>query len=381
MSESWYERLSALDATFLHLEDRATHMHVGALVLGEGPPPAYRELLALIESRLHLVPRYRQRLMFPPLGAGRPVWVDETQFDLEYHVRHTALPAPGGMEQLKKLAGRLLSQQLDRDKPLWELWFVEGLATGQFALVSKTHHAMVDGISGVDIATVLLDVERRLDSPPAPQPWKPRAAPGAGQLFADGVKHQLTHPLAMARQALEPGSDARRLFTEVAAGIKPLYSLAQMGKAPESSLNVPVGPHRRFETVRLPLAQVKAVKTKHGGTVNDVVLAVMAGALRRLLLSRDEIPGDLRAMVPVSVRPAEQRGALGNQVTAMFCPLPASDPDPLSRLGKVREAMKGLKESRQRARWRCRGWAISRRRPSPHRPRGCRCRHASSMSS
>ncbi len=348
MSETpWYERLTALDATFLHLEDRSAHMHVGGLVLVEGKPPSYREVLSLIESRLHQVPRYRQRLMTVPFGQGRPVWVDESQFDLEYHVRHTALPAPGGMEQLKKLAGRLLSQALDRDKPLWELWFVEGLGPDKFALLSKTHHAMVDGISGIDIATVLLDVDEHAEPPPPPQPWKPRPAPGATQLFSASMKDQLAHPLQIARQALEPGSDARKLLEVMAGGIKPLVGLAQLGQAPMSSLNVAIGPHRRFEGVRLSLDDVKTIRGKLGGTVNDVILAIMSGGLRSLLLSRGEAPQDLRAMVPVSVRSPDQRGTLGNQVTAIFCPLPVSDPDPASRLAKVREAMKGLKESKQ----------------------------------
>ena len=345
--QPWYERLSGLDATFLHLEDRSAHMHVGALVLFDGAPPSYRQVLALIESRLHSVPRYRQRLMTVPFGQGRPVWVDESQFDLEYHVRHTALPAPGGLEQLKKLAGRLLSQQLDRDKPLWELWFVEGLGPDKFALLSKTHHCMIDGISGVDLATILLDTELSTAVPPPPEAWTPRPPPPAGQLFLDSMKDQLTHPLQIARQALEAGSDARNLLVQMAAGVMPLVGLAQLGQAPASSLNHAIGPHRRFEGVRLKLAEVKAVRSKLGGTVNDVILAVMAGALRTLALSRGEVPQDLRAMVPVSVRSPDARGTLGNQVTAMFCPLPVAEPDPSFRLARVQEAMKGLKESKQ----------------------------------
>jgi WS/DGAT/MGAT family acyltransferase len=344
----WSERLTALDAMFLHIESRSAHMHVGALVLLEGPAPAYRDVLALIESRLHHVPRYRQRLMMVPFGQGRPVWIDESQFDLEYHVRHTALPAPGDFEQLKKLAGRLLSQQLDRDKPLWELWVVEGLAGGGFALLSKTHHCMIDGVSGVDLATLLLDTEPKADPPPPPEAWTPRPAPGQAQLLADSIKDQLAHPLQVAKQALEQGSDARRLVGEMAAGMMPLVGLAQLGQAPASVINHPIGPHRKLEPVRLSLAEVKAVRARLGGTVNDVVLAVVAGALRRLLLARGETPGDdLRAMVPVSVRAPDARGTLGNQVTAMFCPLPVSDPEAASRLVKVQQAMKGLKESKQ----------------------------------
>jgi WS/DGAT/MGAT family acyltransferase len=345
---SWYERLTALDATFLHLEDRAAHMHVGALVLFEGPAPAYRDMLALIESRLHGVPRYRQRLMTVPFGQGRPVWVDESQFDLEYHVRHTALPAPGGLDQLKKLAGRLLSQQLDRDKPLWEMWVVEGLGDGRFALLSKTHHCMIDGISGVDLATLLLDTAPQRDPPPPAEAWKPRPAPTQGQLLKESIKDQLVHPFSIARQALEKGSDARRLLIEMAAGASPLLDLARMGQAPASSLNRPLGPHRRLEPIRLSLGELRSIRKKlGGGTLNDLILTVVAGALRRLFAARGEEPQDLRAMVPVSVRSSDARGTLGNQVTAMFCPLPVSDPDPASRLAKVQAAMKGLKESKQ----------------------------------
>ena len=167
--DAWYERLSMLDSLFLDLEERTAHMHVGAVAIFEGPPPPYRDFLRLVEARLENVPRYRQRVMFVPLKQGRPVWVDETQFDLEYHVRHTALPAPGGEAELRKLAGRLFSQALDRDKPLWELWLVEGLGDSRFAIISKTHHAMIDGVAGVDLATI-----RWTPSPPRPRPPRPR---------------------------------------------------------------------------------------------------------------------------------------------------------------------------------------------------------------
>lgn len=345
----WFERLSSLDATFLHLENRVAHMHVGAMALFEGPPPSYRELLALIESRIEAVPRYRQRLAFVPLGQGRPVWVDDADFDLEYHVRHTALPAPGSEQELKRLAGRLLSQQLDRDKPLWELWFVEGLSDGRFAVISKTHHCMVDGISGVDIATVLMDVDPNAPPPKPGKPWTPRAAPSKTELLLDAARSQIgRHPWQFVREAMEPTSEARRFVTELAGGIAPLVGLAQMGNAPPSSLNQLIGPHRRFETVSFDLAAIKRVRAALGGTVNDVVLAVVAGALRTLLLQRGERLGpDLRVMVPVSVRPAEARGALGNHVAAVFCPLPVAEPDPVARLARVSRAMKGLKESRQ----------------------------------
>jgi WS/DGAT/MGAT family acyltransferase len=345
---TWFERLSSLDALFLELEDRTTHMHVGAVAVFEGPPPPYRDLLQLIEAKLEQVPRYRQRLMFVPFGQGRPVWVDESQFDLEYHVRRTALPEPGDPRELKRLAGRLLSQQLDRSKPLWELWLVEGLQGGQFALVSKTHHCMIDGVAGADLATTLLEPEPCTQPPSAKPPAKARPAPPVAELLLSSMREQIAHPLRFAKDALEKNGDTRKLLREMVGGLKPLLGLAQLGQAPPSGLNAQIGPHRRFEVLDLPLAEVKEVRGSLGGTVNDVVLAVVAGALRSLLLGRGEKLGpDLRVMVPVSMRSTEERGSLGNRLSAVFCPLPLSEPAPTERLRKVRESMKGLKEGGQ----------------------------------
>ncbi len=344
--DTWYERMSALDSLFLDLEDRSAHMHVGAVGVFEGPPPPYRDLLALVEARLDQVPRYRQRVMFVPLKQGRPVWIDETQFDLEYHLRHTALPAPGGQEELKKLVARLFSQALDREKPLWELWLVEGLGDSRFAIVSKTHHCMLDGVSGVDLATVLMDREPSSEPPPPPPSWKPRQAPKVSELLVDSVKQQFSHPIRMARQALEPNSEAVKLLTEIFSGLKPFVDVVSMGRAPESPLNVPIGPHRRFEMVDLPLPKLKQVRSAKGGTVNDIVLATVAGALRRWLSGRGATPdADLRVMVPVSMRSQRARGTYGNQVSAVFCTLPVTEPDPVARLRKVHEAMMVVKKS------------------------------------
>jgi WS/DGAT/MGAT family acyltransferase len=348
---AWSERLSPLDAAFLHLESPSAHMHVGAVAVFRGKPPTYRELLAHVEDRLEYVPRYRQRVEMVPLG--RPVWVDDEHFDLEYHVRHTALPRPDRGETvealLKRLAGRLLSQRLDRDKPLWELWCIEGLGDDRFAVLSKTHHCMVDGVSGVDLATVLLDVD---STPPKPRAdrsrWVPREAPSRVELVASALRDQVTQPWQLLRDARDEASEARKVVEELAAGIKPLLGLAQLGLAPPTSLNRPIGPHRRFEMLKLDLARVKSVRAKFGGTVNDVVLAIVAGALRTLLRRRGEpTTGELRVMVPVSVRSQEQRGTLGNQVAAVFCPLPIGEEDPAARLARVRESMQGLKESKQ----------------------------------
>ncbi|HYS08496.1 MAG TPA: wax ester/triacylglycerol synthase family O-acyltransferase [Myxococcales bacterium] len=344
--DTWYERLSTLDSLFLELEDRSAHMHVGAVAVFEGPPPPYRDLLALIEARLEHVPRYRQRVMEVPFKGGRPVWIDETQFDLEYHVRRTALPSPGGDAELKKLVGRLFSQALDREKPLWEMWLVEGLGDSRFAIVSKTHHCMLDGVSGVDLATVLMDPEPVQVPPAPPAPWKPRKAPNASDLLVSSVKEQLSHPLRMARQALEPNSEAVKLFGKVFSGFKPLMDVVSMGRAPECALNVPIGPHRRFEMLELPLARVKEVRAKLRCTVNDILLATVAGALRKWLSARGQPPAaDLRVLVPVSMRTRRERGTYGNQVSAVFCPLPLTEPAPVERLRKVHDAMMVVKKS------------------------------------
>ncbi len=344
--DTWYERLSTLDSLFLELEDRSAHMHVGAVAVFEGPPPPYRDLLALIEARLEQVPRYRQRVMFVPLKQGRPVWIDESQFDLEYHVRRTALPAPGGEPELKKLVGRLFSQALDREKPLWEMWLVEGLEESRFAIVTKTHHCMLDGISGVDLATVLMDPQPRDEPPPPPPPWRPRKPPRVADLLVDSVKEQISHPLRMMREALEPNSEAVRLLNEVFSGFKPVMDVVSMGRAPQSPLNVPIGPHRRFEMVDLPLPRLKEVRKALGGTVNDIVLATVAGALRRWLGGRGTEPdADLRVLVPVSMRTRRERGTWGNQISAVFCPLPVTERSAVARLRKVHDAMMVVKKS------------------------------------
>jgi diacylglycerol O-acyltransferase len=348
--ETWFERLSSVDSLFLEWEDRTTHMHVGAVCVYEGEAPPYGDLLRLIESRLPRVPRYRQRVQFVPFKQGRPVWIDESQFDLEYHVRHTALPTPGGEPELRKLAGRLFSQALDRDKPLWELWLVEGLDQQRFAVISKTHHCMVDGISAVDLATVLMDTEPSSEVPPPPPEWKPRAAPKASELLATSLMEQVTSPIQLVRDALHANKDARRLLREIAGGFRPLLDLAGMGLAPPSALNRPIGPHRRFEMLDLPLPEIRKIRRALRAALNDVILTIVTGALRQWLAARGEQVGSqLRALVPVSLRGAHDRNTFGNQISAVFCPLPVDEPNPMERLRKVREAMKGIKESGQAA--------------------------------
>jgi WS/DGAT/MGAT family acyltransferase len=288
----------------------------------------------------------------PPLQTGRPLWVDDPDFNLEYHVRHTALPSPGTEEQLLLLAGRIASQRLDRSRPLWENWLVEGLDSGGFVLIFKTHHSMVDGIAGVDLATVLLDLER---TPRAPEqdlePWRPHPEPSAADLVLAGARGFVGTGVNLAERTLEAAADPAGTvgkLMEAAEGIGELV-WAVLNPAPETPLNVEIGPHRRYAVVRQELDDYREVKNKLGGTVNDVVLTVVAGALGRWLHARGvRTQGlQLRALVPVSVRTEHQRHTLGNQLTAMRGPLPVYISDPVARLRYISRAMDGLKESKQ----------------------------------
>jgi diacylglycerol O-acyltransferase / wax synthase len=345
------DRLSSIDASFLTNETSSAHMHVGAILIFEGPPPGYEDFLAHVDSRMHLVPRFRQKLAFPPVETGRPFWIDDPNFNLAYHVRHSALPAPGSEEQLRNIAGRLFSQALDRSKPLWELWLVQGLERNRFALVTKTHHALVDGISGVDIATVLFDVK------PVPEPiepdrdWVPRPSPSSAELAAHGLVAAAETPFKLARRALHAASDPMRTTRKVAEAGEALAEVAWnlTNPAPELPLNMEIGSHRRFAWSRAELADFKRIKDVLGGTVNDVVLAVVSGALRSWLRSRGiKTEGlELRALVPVSIRTEDEHSQLGNRIAAMRAALPVYIEDPVKRLDSVRHAMDGLKESKQ----------------------------------
>jgi WS/DGAT/MGAT family acyltransferase len=352
MPQEHFDRLTAVDASFLHQEGQSSHMHVGGVMIFEGPPPAFEDFLDQIRGRLHLVPRYRQKLATPPLEAGRPLWVDDPTFNLEYHVRHTALPAPGSEEQLRNLVARIVSQRLDRSKPLWETWVVQGLERNRFALISKTHHALVDGVAGVDLATVLFDatpVPAEVEHPD--EEWVPHPEPSGAQLVAAGIRGAIRTPLELAGRALGAlGRPAETVAAarEAAEGLGEIV-WAGMNPAPPTPLNVEIGPHRRFMWVRNELADFKTVKNAFGGTINDVVLTVVAGALRRFFQGRGvRTDGlELRALVPVSIRPQGQRGQMGNQIAAMRGPLPVYIEDPVQRLRAVKEAMDGLKESKQ----------------------------------
>ena len=352
MAQAHGDRLTAVDASFLAQESQNAHMHIGAVMVFEGPPPAFADFADHVRGRLHLVPRYRQKLAVPPIETGRPLWVDDPSFNLEYHLRHTALPEPGSEEQLRALAARIHSQRLDRTKPLWELWLVQGLDDGRFALISKTHHALVDGVAGVDLATVLFDTE---PVPPAipyeGEPWVPQPVPSGAAMAVRGVRGLVELPFSLAGRALRAASQptsSLHLARESVEGVAEV-AWAALNPAPETPLNVPIGPHRRLVMIRSELSDFKEIKNAFGGTVNDVVLAVVAGGLRRWLQSRGvRTEGlELRALVPVSIRAAGERGEMGNRLAAMRGPLPVYVEDPVARLQVVRAAMDGLKESKQ----------------------------------
>ncbi len=352
MAQRHLDRLTPVDASFLHQEGPVSHMHIGGLTVIEGPPPTMEEFLEQIRRRLHLVPRYRHKLAHTAIDSGRPVWIDDPNFNLDYHVRHTALPAPGRWEQLQDLTARIFSQQLDRSKPLWEMWLIEGLEENRFALITKTHHSLIDGIAGVDLATVLFDLSP--EPPPIAstgRPWKPHPEPGTTQLLATGLLDAARTGVALAEGAMDAVAHPERALArarEVAEGLGELM-WAGLNPAPETPLNVPIGPHRRFVAVESRLEDFKEIKNAFGGTVNDVVLAVVAGALRAFLISRGRRTEgqELRALVPVSVRSDAEHHRGGNRIVVMRGPLPVYISDPLHRLRFVTQAMAGLKVSKQ----------------------------------
>jgi diacylglycerol O-acyltransferase / wax synthase len=362
MAQRHLDRLTAVDASFLHQEGPSSHMHIGGLTILEGPAPPMEDFLEQIRKRLHLVPRYRHKLAHTALDSGRPVWVDDPSFNLEFHVRHTALPAPGSFEQLRNLTARIFSQALDRSKPLWEMWLIEGLGPdvetgsrsphGRFALITKTHHSLIDGIAGVDLATVLFDVSP--NPPPlrhSGRPWKPHTEPDSSELVAVGLRGAVRAGVEVAGAALGALTRPERTIErarEAAEGVGEIV-WAGLNPAPATPLNVEIGPHRRFVGVAARLEDFKLVKNELGGTVNDVVLTVVTGALRAFLLARGvRTEGmEMRALVPVSVRTVGERHETGNRIAAMRGPLPVYIADPLQRLRFVRHAMDGLKESKQ----------------------------------
>jgi diacylglycerol O-acyltransferase / wax synthase len=340
--------MSPMDASFLHIENDVTPMHIGGVSIFEGPPPPFERVREMVEGKLASVPRYRQKVRFVPLGAGSPVWVNDPHFSLDYHVRHTAIPPPGTEEQLRKMAARVFSQHLDRARPLWELWMVEGLDDGRWALLSKVHHCMVDGVAATDLMSVMFSDS---GEHPAVDPWAPGPEPTGIEVLIRTVARRASSPVAQLdalRDSLRAPRDTLRSFAEFGrAAASAGRSLRPVG---ESSLTGPIGPHRVWSWADVRLTDVKAIRSTIGGTVNDVVLTMITNGFRELLEARgEEIPGDrvVRTMVPVSVRRKGETGVYNNRVSAVFAGLPVGFDDPLARLERIRAEMDGIKQSKQ----------------------------------
>jgi diacylglycerol O-acyltransferase / wax synthase len=350
-------RLSALDASLLYLEDATTPMHIGGVAVFRTPRNGFDHdrLLTLIEQRLALVPRYRQRVLHVPGHLARPVWTDDTDFDITHHVRLSALPRPGTEEQLNHLVARLMSRPLDHHRPLWEVYLVEGLRRNRFALVTKTHHAMIDGIGAIEIGQVILDV-----SPNAAaredELWMPEPAPSTLRLVADAVSEVIRQPGELVENARSAASDVASTVQKVVGAVSGVVSALTTAARPTPSgpLNVPITAERRFAVARAGLADLKKIRAAHGGTVNNVVLAVVAGALRSWLMSRGEAVTTgttVRAMAPLSVRDeattTTTAGLVGSKVSAYLVDLPVGEPSPVVRLQHIAHAMLTRSEAGQ----------------------------------
>ncbi|HEX3511286.1 MAG TPA: wax ester/triacylglycerol synthase family O-acyltransferase [Solirubrobacteraceae bacterium] len=341
------EWMSAIDSSFLHVENDVTPMHIGGVSIFAGPAPPFEDLRAMVSGKLGIVPRYRQKVRFVPLGAGSPVWVEDPHFSLDYHLRHSALPSPGSEQQLRQMAARVFSQHLDRNKPLWELWMVEGLDRGRWALLSKVHHCMVDGEAATDLMSVMFSDTTATDSQ---RPWAPEPEPSSIEVLARTLARRASPAgqLESVRAALQAPRQTLASLTEVvraAAAASPNMRLVE-----GSSLIGPIGPHRRWSWADVRLADVKAVRAGLGGTVNDVVLTVITNGFRALLDSRgEEVAAErvVRTMVPVSVRRRGERGVYNNRVSAVFASLPVGIDDPRERLESIRAEMDGVKDSKQ----------------------------------
>jgi WS/DGAT/MGAT family acyltransferase len=352
-----YERLSAQDNSFLLFETRNIHMHVASTMVFESGPLRTREggidieaIKRSTESYLPQVPRYRQCLHFVPI-EGRAVWVDDPHFSLDYHVRHTALPKPGDEAQLKKLSSRVMAQQLDRRRPLWETWVVEGLEGGErFAMITKIHHCMIDGASGVDLAQIQMSTSPEVPAPrPVPR-FMPRPVPSRRELARDELARWLTLPLRALRGFREFTQETQDLRTELLVRARALIeTLGMATSASETPLNGPVGPHRAFDWLRVPLSEMKAMRKALDCTINDIVLTIVTGAVRDYLIYRGVRPEgiDFRVGAPVSMRSEEERGRLGNRVSSWIIKLPIDEQDPRRQLAAIHGETRRLKESRQ----------------------------------
>jgi len=351
-----YDRLTALDNSFLMLERHSAYMHVASTLILEAGPLAKPEggidaeaIRNMVAGALHLIPRYRQKLAYVPF-TSRAVWVDDDHFNLDYHIRHSALPHPGSDEQLKRLSARIMQQHLDRSRPLWEMWIVEGLSGGRFAIISKVHHCMIDGVSGMDLLKILLSPFPEHEAGEVQQ-FIPRPSPSGVELVIDEATRWLRLPYDAARDVshfLRAAEDTRReVFTRVRAVAETLG--ASLTTASATPINGDIGPHRRFDWHMMDLAELKAVRKGLGGSLNDVVLTIVTGAVRRFLQRRFVDPGriDFRVLAPVSVRNEDERGSLGNRVSAWVVDLPVGEEDPRRQLELISRTTAELKASRR----------------------------------
>ena len=344
------QSMSALDSLFLHFENDVSHMHLGAVALFEGPAPAAGEFAEVLAGKLALLPRYRQRVRWVPWGLGRPLWVEDPHFELSYHLRHTALPRPGDAAELRRLVGRVMAQPLDRRRPLWEMWVIEGAGAGRWGLICKLHHCMADGISAGDLLAVLLDPQPRTPAS-APDHWQPSPEPSSASVLAHTLSETASGParhLRQARALLGAPRDTARQAITLAAGLSSLRGL--LGASTARSLNGPLRAERQWVQARGRLANVKTIRRALGGTVNDVLLAAVSGGFRALLLRRGEtLPPELmvRTLVPLSLRTQDARGIPDNRVSALFAELPVGLQDPVERLHAITIEMDALKRSGQ----------------------------------
>jgi WS/DGAT/MGAT family acyltransferase len=347
MPQNTMNRMSTLDAEFFFAEHGNVPLHMGSVATFDGPAPAYSDVLRLFESKLPRVPRYRQVVRTVPGQILRPVWADDEHFTIRHQVHHATVPAPGGDEQLRAVAAKLFARRLDLSRPLWEEWFLEGLEGGRWAILSKVHHCMADGIGGNDLMTLVFDTDPQA-RPPVRVKWVPAPGPSLADRAADQVRDALTWP---ARQLTAASGQLRRAkpqdLLDFGRGLG--ESARRLAEPSAGFLNGPIGPRRRWAWTTTSLDELKQIRKAHGGTINDVVLAVITGAFRDLLCERDKLTDGLvvRSLVPVSTRGPDETGVVTNLVSAVLVNLPAGEPDPLRRLTAIRQQMDSLKHQHQ----------------------------------
>jgi WS/DGAT/MGAT family acyltransferase len=352
-----YDRLSAQDATFLLFESPRVYMHISATMIfelgsleTEDGGVDINSIKRATEAVLHLIPRYREKLAWIPI-FNHPVWVDDRDFNLDFHIRHASLPRPGGLDQLKRLSARIMSHQLDRSRPLWETWVVEGLEGNRFAMITKIHHCMIDGRAGADLSQILMSPDPNNRLPDEVPAYIPRPAPTPTELVMDEVALRASMPVQALRSFQAFSRETENLRDEIALRARALGSLLGWAVSPpsETPVNGELGPHRNFDWLTMELAKVKAVRRALGCTVNDVVLTIVTGAVRRFMIRRRVRPEDIdfRVSAPVSVRNEGDKGKMGNKVSSWIVRLPIGEEDPKKQLAAIHQATQELKDSKQ----------------------------------